>query len=393
MQEVAINNAPNPILENLNEKTSHNNNNSKQSNQMIKKPDTPPIQQNQSYKNSNENYLFTEPTRQQKKVKDSMDEFDDILKELETKNVPNNAKNNSNLAFKSNLVNNSNRLKDDHFNTKDEIRNISSSKKQSIPSANINNSELDEYISNKKLLFKEKTKTDLASQKKKFDSIFQTSNLNEKNDRKSPKEINKKQQQYDDFFFDDDFSSKKPNKQKTNNNNVENVGIFQEAEDRKYSSNIKKQTLLKQNKFNQNDDLLEELFGDDLFGGSKARGRSPSVSQSKGKNTMAQNKNTYDDIFNNNEDDFFDTKDRNSPWIGDKQEKPFQTRRSRYIPGINSGKKDNLSSKPTSGKWNPNSFAANSATKTGGMEGQKSSYVPSFLSSGNDSSRKGNYFV
>ena len=392
MQEVAVNNAPNPLLENLNE----NNNYTPpvQNNPVKKQPvSPPPVQKQQSNKMTNEGYLFAEPTRQPKKVvKDSMDDFDDIIKDLEIKNVINNNNNNNNnksvVAPKSNNINSSNqqnRIKDDPFSSDffqnnkllNESRYVSSSKKQNIPTMNINN-DIDDFVSNKKLLSKEKTKPDLVSQKKKFDNFFQNTTT-----EKSAKDS----KQYDDLFFDDEII--KPNKVK---NKAENTSLFQEAEERKYSSTLKKQITSKQNKFSQNDDLLEELFGDDLFGGSKSRARSPTMSQSKTKNSqkpnIGQNKNIYDDIFNTNEDSYFDT-NRNSPWSGDKQEKTFQTRRSRYIPGVNSGKKDNLSSKPTSGKWNQAfSNATNSATKTG-IEGQKSSYVPSFLSSGNDNSKKG----
>jgi hypothetical protein len=380
MQEIVVNNAPNPLLENLNE---HNNYTPVQNNPVKKPVSPPPIQKQQSNKMTNDGYIFSEPSRQPKKVvKDSMDEFDDIIKDLETKNIINNNK--SGVAPKTNInsSNQQNRVKDDPFSSDffqnnkllNETRYINSSKKQNIPTMNTNN-DVDDFVSNKKLLFKEKTKPDIASQKKKFDSFFQNT-TNEKSAKDS--------KQYDDLFFDDEII--KPNKVK---NNADNNSLFQEAEERKYSSTLKKQNTSKQNKFSQNDDLLEELFGDDLFGGSKNRARSPTMSQSNKtknlqKSNAGQTKNIYDDIFNQNEDPFFDN--RNSPWSG--ENKTFQTRRSRYIPGVNSGKKDNLS-KPTSGKWNQViTNTANSATKTG-TENQKSSYVPSFLNSGNDNSKKG----
>ena len=63
------------------------------------------------------------------------------------------------------------------------------------------------------------------------------------------------------------------------------------------------------------------------------------------------------------------------------------------LKNLNSGKKDNINSKPNSGKWNqPFQNAANSAVKTG-IEAQKSSYVPSFMGSGNDSARKGKTII
>ena len=123
MQEVAVNNAPNPLLENLNE----NNNYTPpvQNNPVKKQPvSPPPVQKQQSNKMTNEGYLFAEPTRQPKKVvKDSMDDFDDIIKDLEIKNVINNNNNNNNksvVAPKSNNINSSNqqnRIKDDPFSS------------------------------------------------------------------------------------------------------------------------------------------------------------------------------------------------------------------------------------------------------------------------------------
>ena len=396
---MTINNAQNPILESLNENNNYTPNVVVKPN--VKKAESPPpVQLKQQSNQTNDGYLFSEqPTRQPKKaVKDSVDDFDDFLKELETKNTTSSNNNNninkgSGVAPKSNFNssnNQQNKTKEDPFgndffqsNNKllNENRHITSSKKQqNIPSINTND-DIDDYVSNKKLLYKEKSKPELVSQKKKFESIFQNPNLNEKSAKDS-------KSQYDDLFMSDEYT-KQPSKAK---NNLDNVSIFQEAEERKYSSTLKKQNTTKQNKFSQNDDLLEELFGDDLFGGSKARTRSPTISHSKTKSSqktnVAQNKNLYDDIFNTNEDSIFDKNDRNSPWSGNDRQ-TYQTRRSRYIPGINSGKKDNLSSKPTSGKWNQ-VFPTNSATKNSGMEGQKSSYVPSFLNSGNDSSKKGN---
>ena len=374
MQEVVINNTQNPILENLSETS-----NLKQNIKPNKKLDSPPIHK-QSIKGTNDTYLYPEPIRKPNKVKDSMDEFDDIIKDLETKNImnTNNSKNNS-INLKTNTINsfNQNRSKDDPFNN-DFFQNNkllmdnrqSNSSKKPIVSV-INNNDIEDYVSNKKLLYKEKTKPELTIQKKKIDSFFQNESPMDK--------------QYEDIFFNEEFN-KQTNKTKTNN--AENISLFQEAEERKYSSTLKKQNVSKQNKFHQNDDLLEELFGDDLFGGSKPRLRSPIINKDKNSQKSNHNKNAYEDLFNTNQDTYFDTKDRISPWSGERQEKTFQTRRSRYIPGINSGKKDNLS-KPTSGKWNQVfTNSTNSATKTG-IENQKSSYIPSFLNSGNESSKKG----
>lgn len=386
MQEVS-NAVSNAILETINETNNKNANIPMKPANPPKKLESPnPYSQKSFSKASHDSYLYSESLKPQKKVKDSMDEFDDIIRDLEAKSTLNednstkNPKNNSNNKGFSR--NRDDALMTDIFGSSikqasNDFRNMNSGKKTYIPSAN-NMQEIDEYISAKKAN-KDPIKSELATQKKKFDNFFQSStNDNSYKDNRN-----------NDDIFEDDFLKNvetKPNKFKTNFDN----SLLQEADGRKKSATLKKQSIPNKNKY-VNDDLLEELFGDDLFGGNKNRTQSPIMSHMKPKSIQKTNKNNYEELFNETFDEpVLNARDRNSPW---NQEKQFQTRRSRYVPGLNSGKKDNINSKPNSGKWNqPFQNAANSAVKTG-IEAQKSSYVPSFMGSGNDSARKGKTII
>jgi hypothetical protein len=254
----------------------------------------------------------------------------------------------------------------------------------------------------------------------------------------------------DDFLFDDENfkplntnSVKKIAAAANNNNNVNNTNkntnnanLFQEIGGESFGNlnNSNKRKGVGQIKSGRKD-ILEEIFGDDLF--SNNRTNSPMASKTKSnlskKNLIATNTNNannnpsynkYDDLFTNNpskiaaknNDPFDFGLDYEPTFLKDESNKPdnqFNTRRSRYLP---SGKRDNNNNN----LFNVNTIS--SATKqqnsakgwnqtpikitvgNGGIgpvvgggpvgSGKQSSYVPSFVGSGKgDKSKNLNIFV
>jgi hypothetical protein len=274
-------------------------------------------------------------------------------------------------------------------------------------------------------------KVDTLNQKKKFDDLFNnildTNNTNGNNNASNNKSLSTRtlsnnnnsisnsnnnnnnlnrnnpisKNLFDDLFPDDDFT--KP----TNKAN-----IYSNANTNNKKLNIPTMGATNQNKTNMNiyntknsnnnsntktgrDEILEEIFGNDLFGMN--RSHTPAASKT---NPLQSKKNLThkdDDIFlannNNNNNNLNSNKEKDPFFTGleyelsflkddqTKAENQFNTRRSRFLP---SGKRENL--------FNPNSANKNSAKawnqpgikidSSGVNTGKQSGYVPSFMGSG-----------
>jgi hypothetical protein len=151
------------------------------------------------------------------------------------------------------------------------------------------------------------------------------------------------------------------------------------------------------------DEILEEIFGNDLFGMN--RSHTPAASKAnplQSKKTLTHGANKDDDIFstnnNNNsnkdKDPFFTGLEYELSFLKDDQtkaENQYNTRRSRFLP---SGKRENLfnpnsANKNSAKAWNQPGIkiavgGANAApTNPSGIgSGKQSGYVPSFMGSG-----------
>lgn len=314
--------------------------------------------------------------KKQPPVKDSMDAFDDLLNEIDK--VTSARQRNRNPSSKITKVT-YNPSQQSNFNAKN-TSEISTRINQ--PSSKKKISE-DDPFSHNKFLFRDNTKNDISMQKKKFDDLFNSVTTNESKTVKQPQKV-------DDNFFNDDLLNKsmkrgtnlndddyfKSNKNKPKKDEYDD--IFSEDLHSKAKQSAK-QTLpeLKNDKLGskkpRKDDLLEELFGDDLFG-AKPKPNSNFNTKPKLSN--------YDDIFGNNKKQSNATKQESFFDDFDNPHDTYNTRRSRYVP--NSGnKKDSAVFHPNSGKWtqakpslvNPGNKGASHAN----------AYVPSFnTNSGND---------
>ena len=286
-------------------------------------------------------------------------------------------------------------------------------------------------------------------QKKKFDDLFNNlnnadfnssmkSNKNANNNVNTHTKTNLNNKNFlDDFLFDDENIKPTNNNKKlggnvynpNKNNNNTNANFFSETSADSYSNlnNSNKRKGINQIKSGRKD-ILEEIFGDDLFQTSN-RTHTPTTSKNKpniskknnipNANTNA-NYNKYDDLFanptsnaNNNKgaknNELYDF-NTEPTFLQDEHNKPdnqFNTRRSRYVP---SGKRDtnnnnlfNVNTIPSAKQqqnsakgWNKtpikitvgNGGIGPSGGGGGIGSGKQASYVPSFVGSGKGDTSK-----
>jgi hypothetical protein len=367
MQETVINTNVNPILD-------YEPENRIESPQSIRKKnliDTPPQESR------------ARSVKKQPPVKDSMDAFDDLLNEIDK--VTSGRQRNRNPSSKITKVT-FNPNQQANLNARDAKNTSELSTRINQPSSKKKLSEDDPFAHNK-FLFRDNTKNEISMQKKKFDDLFNSVTTNESKIMRQPQKV-------DESFFNDDFLSKST-KRITNLNNDEDhskTTNTNKAKPKKddyddiFSDDLypkvkqpTKQALpeLKNDKLNskkpRKDDLLEELFGDDMFG-AKPKPNSNFNTKPKLSN--------YEDIFGNNKKQSNPTKQESFFDDFDNPHDTYNTRRSRYVP--NSGnKKDSAVFHPNSGKWTQ----AKPSLVNSGNKGAShaNAYVPSFnTNSGND---------
>ena len=266
-----------------------------------------------------------------------------------------------------------------------------------------NKNDEDVFASNK-FLFRENTKQELNIQKQKFDEVFKniTSNDNNQHNYKSQLSTNSNKKN-DDFLFGNEVKPYETNK-KISKNNFDDDFFGDKPKNDEFS----RRPVAKKPSNTQKDDLLEELFGDDLFGGPASKKRMSPIGgarakpnpYSNAKPSIASNKNNYEDIFgkpsfgnSNKKDSFlgddknayennFDYLDRNTP-----NHDKFNTRRSRYFP--NSGKRESGIPMPNANpsalnKWN----SSNQKPLNSGVRANGGNYGASNNSVAND---RGNF--
>ena len=176
------------------------------------------------------------------------------------------------------------------------------------------NSPLNNHLQRKNSML-DSNKMDTNLQKKKFDDLF--NNFNETtapaktNYTKTNPFFNDKKN-FEDILFDEENikpSGKKLNNQNlnkptnsnianNNNTNNNNLNFFQEISGSNSNTNKRKGGINNPAKSGRKD-ILEELFGDDLFTGG--RGHSPNMSKNRPQvSKLRNNTNKYDDIFSMN---------------------------------------------------------------------------------------------
>ena len=233
-------------------------------------------------------------------------------------------------------------------------------------------------------------KIDSTIQKKKFDDLFNsitnpdaTKQVNNsvpnnknayffnddlfKNTNNNTNKNNSNNKLFDDILFEDENkkpSAKKPQIQfqKPNNQGMNN-NLFSDTN----LNNSNKKRGLNPVKSGRND-ILEEIFGEDLFASMSNRSHTPAMSKNKPQLSKkvinnSNSNNKYDDLFKNpnnnnnatatNNKDIFDF-DFDSELAFMKEESnnkanEFNTRRSRYLP---SGKRDSIFAIPSANKIN-----------------------------------------
>ena len=270
--------------------------------------------------------------------------------------------------------------------------------------------------------FNSNTKTtETTMQKKKFDDLFNTFSNNE-----NTKIHNNNKKLLDDLLFDDE--NLKPSVKKINlpsgaNNNNNNNNLFKEMTSENLNNRNAGVNRINQTIKSGRNDILEEIFGDDLFSSLNKDAFAPATSKNKpqlSKKTSTNSNltaNKYDDLFsnaNNNTNNKDTTKDifaefgfdYEPTFLKDDSNKPdnqFQTRRSRYLP---SGKRESLFNQNSATNQNQNSAKTGN---TGGIgvgggaggwklnsgtlgSGKQNSYVPSFAAANSGKGDKSKIF-
>ena len=417
---------------------------------------------NASNSNKNESSQAAINSKHTPKIVNSTASIQSILKTPQKANPNNNNNNNNNVTRdsilaqfkedpifgdllqsnnKTNTSNNSNN--NTHANMSHSPVNLNSAKKQAH---NTNATHTTSNMSNlqrKNSFFdsNNKNNVDSAMQKKKFDDLFNTLNnnnpelsinkLNNNHNKTSNANSNNKKL-FDDFLFDDE-NIKPANKKQPAAGAVGNQANAKANANHNFnesggdvlnnSSNAKRRGVNPVKSGRK--DILEEIFGDDIFSN---RSHTPANSKAKpliSKTTAPANNNNnkpnqatntnatynkYDDLFSNanatgaqnkanaNKDPFDFGLDYEPTFLRDdtKPENQFNTRRSRYLP---SGKRDNSNLFNTntipSATQNLNSAKGWNQTPikitvgTGGIgptgatgSGKQNGYVPSFVGSG-----------
>lgn len=328
--------------------------------------------------------------KNQKPVKDSIDDIDDMLRDFEKKyNKPKEAnkppisntsaknipkpnistanpttparvlKTPKNQQFKDSLLA---QFKDDpifaDLLTTKPSKNVSPTRNDSKrPSIVTNQPRNSIFEANKN------TKIETSLQKKKFDDLFNNlSNLENKPTVKQTKP-------FDELFEEENL---KPSHKTSNYNEPTNTEI--QAAKRRVNP-IK----------SARKDILEEIFGDDLYASIRVN---PSANVKKNQN----NANKYEELFPiqkaKNKDPFDGILEFEATFIKDdnKNDNLFNTRRSRFLP---SGKRDLNQQTSAKGGWTQSPFKINMGNTD---NNKQSSYVPSFIGSGKTNDKKSNFF-
>lgn len=178
------------------------------------------------------------------------------------------------------------------------------------PSNILNNANNTNYILNSPLNYNSQRKNSVLetnkmldtnnTQKKKFDDLFNNFNdssvakTNANNYPNKNSSFFSDKKNFEDILFDDENikpSGKKPNKPANNQNNI---NYFQEINGSNSNTNKRKGQITNQTKSGRKD-ILEEIFGDDLF--ASIRGHTPSLSKNRPQISKMRNNNKYDDMF------------------------------------------------------------------------------------------------
>jgi hypothetical protein len=391
--------------------------------------------------------------RNKSNIKDSISDIDDMLLDFEKKyqqsssttnkqqtvNEQKNSKTPTNYKL-NNINNNNNQIRDSIFaqfkedpifsellqstsvkptnNTNNQNnRNVNALSGKNRPNQMNNNTNLQRKNSILENNFNLNTKTTEATmQKKKFDDLFNTLSNNENN-----KMYNNNKKLLDDLLFDDE--NIKPSVKKINlpSGANTNTNLFKEFTSENSNNRAAGVNRINQTIKSGRNDILEEIFGDDLFSSLNKDAFSPAASKNKpqlSKKTSTNSNltaNKYDDLFsnaNNNTNNKDASKDifaefgfdYEPTFLKDDSNKPdnqYQTRRSRYLP---SGKRESL--------FNPNSATNQNSAKTGNTavtggvgggggwklnsgtlgSGKQNSYVPSFAAANSGKGDKSKIF-
>lgn len=260
-------------------------------------------------------------------------------------------------------------------------------------------------------------KMDSNMQKKKFEDMF--NNLDNgkagtggKVDTKKP--LANQHNFLDDILFDDENTFKQGGNKKPVMNPINSQNKNAAHADLSNEANARRRLINK----SARKDILEEIFGDDLFNSisSKTNANNPNPANSKAVPQMAKrnsitnntltNMNTttnnkYDEIFaanngsnqtKNQKDPFDFGLDYEPSFLKDDPTNQYNTRRSRYLP---SGKRVD-SNNSAKGGWNQTQFKIavnnniniNGTRLDSGKQNANNSYVPSFVGSGKSNEKK-----
>lgn len=325
----------------------------------------------------------------QKVIKDSIDDIDDMLRDFEkkyskpkesnmplvsnssAKNIPKpnmsaanpttpvrtNLKTPKNQQFKDSLLA---QFKDDPI-----FADLLASKPNKNVSPTRNDTKRPSIVSNQPrnsiIDTNKATKMETSLQKKKFDDLFNNlSNIDNKSTVKQAKP-------FDELFEEENPKPKQSHK----------IGIHNEQTNTELLAAKRRNNPIK----SARKDILEEIFGDDLYTSIRLN---PSANLKKN----SSNTNKYEDLFpsqkTKNKDLFDGILEFEATFIKDdnKNDNLFNTRRSRFLP---SGKRDPNQQASAKGGWTQSPFKINIGNTD---TNKQSNYVPSFIGSGKANDKK-----